>query len=73
MYLDDLDIKQEGSRWILSLPWDSRIEEKYASQLFIGIQNRKMKSSMWIEVKDNRIVDYEGSDYQMFYTGDDGK
>ena len=69
MYLDDLDIKQEGSRWILSLPWDSRIEEKYESQLL----NRKMKSSMWIEVKDNRIVDYEGSDYQMFYTGDDGK
>ena len=69
MYLDDLDIKQEGSRWILSLPWDSRIEEEYKSQL----QNRKMKSSMWIEVEDNRIVDYEESDYQMFYTGDDGK
>ena len=73
MYLDDLDIKQEGSRWILSLPWDSRIEEKYESQLFIRRQNRKMKSSMWIEVEDNRIVDYEVSDYQMFYTGDDGK
>ena len=69
MYLDDLDIKQEGSRWILSLPWDSRIEEKYESQL----PNMDWQSSMWIEVKDNRIVDYEGSDYQMFYTGDDGK
>ena len=69
MYLDDLDIKQEGSRWILSLPWDSRIEEKYASQL----PNMDWQPSMWIEVKDNRIVDYEESDYQMFYTGDDGK
>ena len=73
MYLDDLDIKQEGSRWILGLPWDSRLEEKYESQLFIRRQNRKMKSSMWIEVEDNRIVDYEESVYQMFYTGDDGK
>ena len=69
MYLDDLDIKQEGSRWILSLPWDSRIEEKYASQL----PNMDWQPSMWIEVKDNRIVDYEGSYYQMFVAGDDGK
>ena len=69
MYLDDLDIKQEGSRWILSLPWDSRIEEKYASQL----PNMDWQPSMWIEVEDNRIVDYEGSYYQMFVAGDDGK
>ena len=69
MYLDDLDIKQEGSRWILSLPWDSRIEEKYASQL----PNMDWQPSMWIEVEDNRIVDFEGSYYQMFVAGDDGK
>lgn len=69
MYLDDLDIKQECSRWILSLPWDSLTEEKYESQL----PNMDWQPSMWIEVEDNRIVDYEGSDYQMFVEGDSGK
>ena len=69
MYLDDLDIKQECSRWILSLPWDSLTEEKYESQL----PNMDWQPSMWIEVEDNRIVDYEGSNYQMFVEGDSGE
>ena len=54
---DELDIKQEGSRWILRLPVHPSIISSIESNLTRG-GNRRL--SMWIDVEDNSIVDFEG-------------
>lgn len=62
MYLDDeLDIKQEGSRWILSLPVDDATVHIYKDKL----TNERPQLSMWIDVRDNHICDFQNSGVQM--------
>lgn len=68
MYLDDgLNIKQEGSRWTVSLPVDNITEYTYKDKL---MNNSLRQLSMWIEIQNDRIVGFEGSLLQS-YLGDD--
>ena len=68
MYMDDeLNIKQDGSRWTLSLPVDNITEYTYEDKLMKGSLRRL---SMWIEIQNDYIVDFEGS-LRQSYLGDD--
>lgn len=68
MYMDDeLNIKQDGSRWTLSLPVDNITEYTYEDKL---MKDSLRRLSMWIEIQNDYIVDFEGS-LRQSYLGDD--
>ena len=68
MYMDDgLNVKQEGSRWTVSLPVDNITEYTYKDKL---MNNSLRQLSMWIEIQNDRIVGFEGSLLQSYLGAD---
>ncbi len=68
MFMDDkLNFKQDGSRWFISLPVDYITENTYKNKL---MKDSLRRLSMWIEIQNDYIVDFEGSIRQS-YLGDD--
>lgn len=68
MFMDDkLNFKQDGSRWTISLPVDYITENTYKNKL---MKDSLRRLSMWIEIQNDYIVDFEGS-LRQSYLGDD--
>lgn len=68
MYIDDrLDIKKDGERWTISLPVGPITENSYGGKL---MNKSPRRLSLWVEVQNDDIVDYEGSITQ-FLLGED--
>ena len=68
MFMDDkLNFKQDGSRWTISLPVDNITEYTYEDKL---MKDSLRRLSMWIEIQNDYIVDFEGS-LRQSYLGDD--
>ena len=68
MFMDDkLNFKQDGSRWSISLPVDYITENTYKNKL---MKDSLRRLSMWIEIQNDYIVDFEGS-LRQSYLGDD--
>ena len=63
MYMDDgVNIKKDGSRWTVSLPVDNITEYSYKGKLR---KHPLGQLSMWFEIQNNHIIDYEGSFWQI--------
>lgn len=59
MYMDDeVDIKQNGLRWTVSLPIDELMVQSNQNVL---MQMVPLQRSMWIDIDENGIHDYEDS------------
>lgn len=68
MFMDDkLNFKQDGSRWSISLPVDYITENTYKNKL---MKDSLRRLSLWIEIQNDYIVDFEGS-LRQSYLGDD--
>ncbi len=71
MYMDDkLNIEQNDSRWTVSLPVDHITEYTYKDKL---MKNSLRRISMWIEIQNNCILDFEGSFRQSYLGYDAGE
>ena len=59
MHMDDeVDIKQDGLRWIVKLPIDDLMVQSNQNVL---MQMVPLQLSMWIDIDENGIWDYEDS------------
>ena len=62
-----MNIKKDGSRWTVSLPVDNITEYSYEDKLR---KHPHRRLSMWIEIQNNHIIDFEGS-LKQIVLGDD--
>ena len=71
MYMDDeVNIKQDGTRWTVSLPVENITKYTYENKL---MQKSHLRLSMWIEIQNNHIIDFEGSLRQTVLGDDAGE